>query len=186
MSNYRGFGGYVVAICVSLSVGFFGGREYMRYELRTALQTAAAGLFDTSQSSRVQQASIPPARAPTPAAFSPISVSLVEKGFTVESYDSSITFSLAVKNIDEKDIRALDGVAEFLDLLGNHIISVTVAMNEPILVSDVITWSGEFKYNQFIDEHRRLKLAEQQNIQLIFKPRKILYTDGSTRNLGAL
>jgi uncharacterized repeat protein (TIGR01451 family) len=111
------------------------------------------------------------------------------KGFknsdpTNRDYEDDITFSVAIENTGQKNIRAFDGTLTFTDLLDNEIHSSLLAINEPVGVGATLVWNGWLKYNQFIDAHQRLRSALFENLKIKFIPRKLLFADGSMEQLN--
>jgi hypothetical protein len=190
--------GLIATLMMGLTLGFFGGREYVKYELRTALQTVTAGLQRGLDDTPVAQS--PPAKtvvsapvtAPPPAKEkepSPVAFTLVHKGFHPKNihagdFQEEITFDLSIKNLTNRDIRAFDGILTFTDLLDNEILTSKLAINDPVRASMTMSWSGMIDYNEFIDRHRRLRGAEEDNLKITFKPNKVLFTDGTTKQFG--
>jgi hypothetical protein len=120
------------------------------------------------------------------AAASPVSVTLVDKNFKAmdfktDNYQDRINFRLAIKNISGKDIRAFDGTLKFSDLLDNRIIASKLEINDPIKSGDTFSWSGSMSYNPFIEDDKRFRAADRENIKLIFIPRKTLFADGTVK-----
>ncbi|MCK1328630.1 DUF2939 domain-containing protein [Bradyrhizobium sp. CW9] len=128
-------------------------------------------------------------RASSPPTPSPFKVSLTRKGFknsdpTNRDYEDDITFSVAIENTGQRNIRAFDGTLTFTDLLDNEIHSSVLAINEPVGGGATLVWNGRLKYNQFIDAHQRLRSASFENLKIKFIPRKLLFADGSMEQLN--
>ena len=178
---------HVAILVLGLVIGFFSGREYLKYEIRETF-TAAARSFSTLGTGADQGSSESTSAGDSdskPAVPSPIVVSLLKKDFREHDYsagvDDAVTFELGVKNDSDKDIRAFDGTVKFTDLLDNEIISSNLAINDPIPAHGSITWDGELNYNQFIAEHQRFRGAEVKNMKTVFAPRKVLFSDGTQK-----
>jgi hypothetical protein len=133
VKGFRSALGYLAAGLVGLIIGFFAGREYLKYEIRTAFQSAF-GDIQKSLSSFVGDLGKSPAAAsarpslaaspgPPPAAKStepsPIAVALISKGFKTGRIEDEITLELSVRNLGKRDIRAFEGTLRFTDLLDN-------------------------------------------------------------------
>jgi hypothetical protein len=117
----------------------------------------------------------------------PLQIALVSKGFKASNihagdFEDDITIQLAITNVLNKDIRAFDGVVTFTDLLDNEILSLKIAINEALKAGSVLSWKGAIKYNQFMDTHQRLRNEQQNNLKIRFMTRKILFTDGTTKD----
>jgi hypothetical protein len=174
---------------MGLVIGYFAGREHIKYELRTAFQSAAqqvqqqlAGITKPAVTAPAQTAPVPPSK---PAEPSPLSITLVTKGFHASNpqagdFEDDITFKLSFKNPTGKDIRAFDGTLTFTDLLDNEVLSSDLAINDPVPIGAPVSWEGGIKYNQFMDRHQRLLSMHKGNLKIVFAPHKILFADGTT------
>lgn len=179
---------WVIPVFAGLVIGYFAGREHIKYELRQTLQTAAENItksFSTAlnPTQLEQKQAAPPAIKPK--APPPLSVSLEKKGFQEANYrtglDDAITFSITFRNLTDGDIRAFDGNLIFTDLLDNIILSANVAINDLIKMNSNLEWTGQINYNKFMDKHRRLRSEDLQNIKIQFNTKKILFTDGTVK-----
>lgn len=190
-SNHRTIVGYVAVGLIGLVIGYFAGREHLKYEMRSAIQSAANemqkglasafGIKPYSNSKTERETSPPKPKKPEP-----IGVSLVKKGFRSSNwqrgiYGDAITFTVSFKNVTDKDIRAFDGVLTFSDLLDNTILSSHLAINDPVGAGATMQWDGQMEYNQFMGSHKRLRSEDQANLKITFAARKVLFTDGSEK-----
>ena len=173
---------WMIALLVGLVIGYFAGREHVKYEIRGALTDSLSGLgaiFGGSKSTEAphkQEAETVPVKANENA---PIKGELLSKGFYEGKYgQDQITFSLSFKNAAERDVRAFEGVLEFNDLLGNRILSSNIAINDPVPAGGAMPWDGGIDYNQFMDRHQRLRTEKQENVRMVFVLKKVLYADG--------
>lgn len=187
-----------LACMVGITGGYFAGREHAKYEIRAAIETAAADFRKVFSAGVTAPAPSPTSITTTtttqaPAAESappvskqpPISIKLVNKGFKDSNiragdFEDVITFAFIIENLTDRDIRAFDGLVTFTDLLDNKVISISLAINDPLGAHKTVNWSGGIKYNQFMDEHQRLRSAIMGNIKVAFTPRKALFADGTT------
>lgn len=191
--------GLVSVAC--LTVGFFAGRIYTQHQITLAFAEAAgafakgmseipatlAGRSPTPVESKSSEPSPAPSSSLAPEPIQrpqPIAATLLHKGFipadsSSGQYDSLITFKVRFENETQKNIRAFDGTLVFTDLLDNLIMKVKVAVNDPLDTFSPLTWEGTLDYNQFMDRHQRLRVAEIQNTKMSFVPNKVLYADGS-------
>jgi len=173
---------------VCLALGFFTGREELRYEMRSAMQTALRGASTLVGGSSLGEANKPgPPRVSKPNEPAPLALTLRKKGFkasdpSADDFEDDITIELEIKNLTGKEIRAFDGIITFTDLLDNPIMSSDLAINERIQAGSTLIWDGAIKYNQFIDSHQRLRNEAQDNLKLMFTPKKILFEDGTVEN----
>jgi uncharacterized repeat protein (TIGR01451 family) len=175
-----------------LIIGYFAGREHLKYEMRSAIQSATAEIqrgfasnFGSNPSASGSEKRKPPS-ASKPKEPEPLEIALLTKGFkpsnpTARDYEDEITFTLSVRNTGSEDIRAFDGTLNFTDLLDNQIMSLSLAINDPVGSAAMLTWKGALKYNQFIEQHQHLRNAQQGNIKISFIPKRILFADGRTK-----
>lgn len=172
----------LLSIAVSLAIGYFAGREHLKYELRTAFEGAAQG-FRRALGGEAP----PPPKASKPASKleQPIAPLLKQKGFDEGQYgQDTITLKIDFSNRTGRDIRAFDGNLIFTDLLDNQILSAKVAINEFVPAGGTYAWSGGISYNQFIDNHERLRGAEIQNMKVVLSTNKVLFADGEVKEYG--
>lgn len=177
----------VAALVIGLFLGYFAGREHVKYEFRSALQDSLAGLGAAfgggAKSTPTKTTSKAPEVSPKPEITSPIMTGAVlDKGFFEGEYgQDSITLDMQFGNESGRDIRAFEGVMTFRDLLGNLILNLNVAINEPIAKGQKVNWAGGIDYNQFKDSHQRLRSEPLENIKADFRVGKILYSDGELK-----
>jgi len=113
-----------------------------------------------------------------------LSLAIYEKGFIPSNmyasrYDDYITIKAAYQNTSTKDIRAFQGTVIFQDLFGDVIFKSRLKITDPIKAGEKATWEGTIKYNQFSDEHNKLKNAELKDLKVIWAPQTIIFADGS-------
>lgn len=116
----------------------------------------------------------------------PIVISMQSKRFKPadvrnNDYEAAIVFELAIMNQSAKPIRAFDGSLTFTDLLDNEVLSTKLAINDAINSGSTYNWTGQLKYNQFMDEHNRFKNEQLANLKTRFAIRKILFADGTSK-----
>jgi len=180
-----------ITAIICLVVGYFGGREYLKYQIRstmqhalTEMQSGLAGVPGNSAPAQIPARTPPPQQVPTK---QPLTASLLKKGFDPSDpqngdFESDVTFTLQFANKTGKNIRAFDGVVSFTDLLGNEILGSKVEINERIPAGQTFDWAGALKYNQFIDSHQRLRSEPMENLKVSFATGKILFEDGTTKD----
>ncbi|PZQ77576.1 MAG: hypothetical protein DI563_03205 [Variovorax paradoxus] len=163
------------AIAISLAIGYFAGREHLKYEMRTAFSDAADGVRHALTSREA-----PPAKTKKlTGQEASIAIALKRKGFYEGEYGrNAITFSVDFTNQTGKPVRAFDGVLQFTDLLGNEIYSAKLAINDPIAAGATYAWDGKLDYNQFIADHERLRNASVENLKVVLRVKKVLSGDG--------
>jgi len=174
-------------------IGFFAGREYMRYQIAMAFADAAKGAMaaiggGASPITAQKTLEAPKPEAPKAAVedHDPFTVQLTKKSFREANFHDSyvspaVEFTLVFVNTTGQSVRAFDGVLTFTDLLDNKLISVHTAINDAATPGRALTWEGELNYNQFMDSHQRLKEARIENLKIKFHTTKVLFSDGTTK-----
>ncbi|MDA9512064.1 hypothetical protein XI04_03100 [Bradyrhizobium sp. CCBAU 11430] len=127
-----------------------------------------------------------PSPPPTAGEPSPIEISMQSKRFKPadvrnNDYEAAIVFELSIVNKSTKAVRAFDGLLTFSDLLDNEVLSTKLAINDAINSGSTYSWTGQLKYNQYMDDHNRFKNEQLANIKTRFEVRKILFADGTSK-----
>jgi hypothetical protein len=204
MNTFRATMSYLGAALIGAAIGFFAGREYLKYELRTAFHSALGNLEgEVARSSLSARQSPSPGSGKqvvkaTPAAKNtatpppetkqspPVSLTLIDKGFTPRDiqagdFHDHITLDMAIKNISGRNIRSFDGTLQFTDLLDNEIQAVKLDINDPITAGATIAWHGVLEYNQFVEGDKLLRAAAPINLKVVFVAKKVLFDDGTVQ-----
>lgn len=179
--------GYLIVGFATLVVGFFAGRWYLKYEVTSAMNSAAEKISGATSGLAHLGA---PADAPKPAAPKPeakpaFNASLVAKDFREADYSGGTaihaanTFTITFENLTGKDIRAFEGKLVFTDLFDNVISSIGGVISHPVAAGETMTWKGEARYNQFDADDQRLRSAALQNLKFRFITSKLLFADGT-------
>jgi len=177
-----------ITAVVCLAVGYFGGREYLKYQIRSTMRDAFTQMQSnlSGAATDTQNVAPPPGSAASPPAEAqPRTVAMTKNGFSPEDiqngvFEADITFTLQFKNETGKDIRAFDGLVVFKDLLGNRILASRVEINERVAKGQTLDWPGAIEYNQFEDSHQRLRSEPKENLKVSFLASKVLFADGTT------
>ncbi|WP_025742391.1 hypothetical protein [Aquimarina pacifica] len=107
-------------------------------------------------------------------------VTCYKKGFSKYNYEDYITYKFAIQNKSDKEIRAVKGQIEFTNLFGDKIKSLSFVYDQAIQANSEATWNASTDYNQFNDGDQALKNKDLKDIKVIWKPEKIIFSDGST------
>jgi hypothetical protein len=177
----------IVGVAVAaLVIGYFAGREHLKYELRSAMSEVADRFREgiapprastESESSSDEETVDEPKTALTATL---ISKTFHESNPQAGDFEDAILIGISFRNETGKDVRAFDGVLTFTDLLDNKVISSSFAINEPIAAGQTYRWDGSLDYNQFMDQHQRLRAEDTKNLKLQLKVGKVLFADGKT------
>ena len=171
-----------IVLIVSLAVGYFAGREHVKYEMRQAMSDVGnnfregmAGIFPSKNKNYA------PRNSDKDDAKT-FDVTLIKKGFRdfdVDIGSKAITFSIEFTNTLGKDIRAFDGMLVIADILDNPIKKLNLAYTEPVDANETGLWEGEMRYNQFMDSDRQLRSKNADDLKASILLRKVLYDDGT-------
>ncbi len=105
--------------------------------------------------------------------------SFVPSNISAGRYEDHITFRTTYRNTSGKEIRAFRGSVRFTDLFGEEISNLRITIQEPIAAGAEADWNGAIEYNQFIDNHEKLRNTELENMRVQWVPRSIIFADGS-------
>lgn len=173
---------FFAALLASFIIGYFVGREHIKYQITSAMSETIAGIgaiFSGNREAAVAE-KLTPALAGKPAK---ITARLLNKNFIEGEYgQDQITMTFVFTNRAGADVRAFGGVLILTDLLGNKISTINIAINEPVLKGQTLSWSGGVDYNQFLSSDKRLRSAAKDNIKVLFEPKNILYADDRLEN----
>lgn len=109
-----------------------------------------------------------------------LTVSCFDKGFTKYNYQEYITYKFAFENKTDKDITAFTGMIIFNDLFDKEITKFSMTYDESVPSGQRKTWNTGTDYNQFKNNDVAMKNKSLDKMKMIWKPEKILFTDGST------
>lgn len=97
-----------------------------------------------------------------------------------QEYEDTITITFVFENKGNKDIKAFKGEAVFKDAFGELIKKSNLTYDEGIKAGQKMNWNGSMKYNQFMDDHKKFRDTELENMKFEWRPKAIIFTDGST------
>ena len=177
----------ILACVACLVIGYFIGREHIKYQMRSAMQDAVKTMQEGISSAFGGNAGTPPEpKKQQKAEDQPIVATLLKKGFSPSDihngkFEEQVTMTVSFSNKTGKEIRAFDGTLEFTDLLGNTVIASRVEINEPIALNGTYDWEGSLEYNQFMNDHERLRSESKENLKAVMHVGKVLFSDGTTK-----
>lgn len=108
-----------------------------------------------------------------------LTLTVADKGYSKAEYEEYITIDVAYENTSGKDIRAFRGKIQFTDLFGKEIYESNVTISDPVKAGDRGEWKGTIKYNEFIDEQKRLLNTDLKDMKVVWKPMGVIFADGS-------
>lgn len=109
-----------------------------------------------------------------------LTVAMYDKGYREYDYQEYLTYSFAFENKTQKDIRAFKGIVSIQDLFNSEIKEINLTVDDPISAGEIFRATYTTEYNQFMDEDSRLKGKDMEDLNVVWKPEKIIFKDGST------
>jgi len=100
-------------------------------------------------------------------------------------YEDSIDIKFVMENKSSKDIKAFKGEVVFNDAFGELIRTTSLTYDEGIKAGEKKNWFGQLKYNDFMEGQRKFRDTELENMKFEWKPKAIIFSDGSKLGLEA-
>lgn len=182
----------IAAAIVIFAIGYFAGREHIKYELKSAFQNAAAGIsaaFKPSQESPAIAKPKPIGRNQAQEDNSPtlkeiVSVSMGRKWYAKQDYQDYVFFDLSFTGVGlDKPAKAIKGTLNITDLFGEPKMKINWTLDQSMVPGETISENGNgFKYNQFIDSHQWVRMTDLSSMSATFTVHSILYEDGTRRD----
>jgi len=94
-------------------------------------------------------------------------------------YEDKISVAFVIENRSNKDIKAFKGETIFKDAFGEPIISTNLTYDKGIKAGEKKNWYGELEYNWLMSDQRKFRDTELENMEFEWKPKAIIFTDGS-------
>ncbi len=173
---------------VVFAIGFFAGREQIKYEIRNVMSSTLEKVSSTLtrvsnnlNNPENNNLNVLPDEQPQQAVILP--VKFISKGFrafNLDDGDQAIEFKIAITNTFTKDIRSVKGELLVTNLLNDHIKTLIITIDDPINSNSSLVWEGTMKYNQFRTSDKRLRAIETKNCKVSFAVTKVLFSDGTT------
>lgn len=162
-----------LAVLIAFVLGYFAGREHVKYEIRSTIQDAFSG-FGRAFGGGEKPEPAPERKKSAPS----VKAELVSKKLAEGDYSSAIEISVIFTNVSGSDIRAFDGNMVFTDILGNKIMDPRVVITEPLKAGANKAWTGEISFNKYSASDRKLASEKLENIRMEFSESKVLFSDG--------
>jgi len=109
-----------------------------------------------------------------------LTVALYDKGFDNSDWQKYLVYHIAFENKSNKDIRAIKGTIQINDLFDTEIKSIDLVEDSGIPSGKTVKKTYTTNYNQFEDSDKRLNSKNIKDLKTIWKPVKIIFSDGST------
>lgn len=171
-------------LAVVFLVGFFLGREQIKYQIRSSLQQAFSGIgggsdfFENSDKGPALDSQTQKKKAEE----QPLSIALLKKDIEKAGYIDVIAFKIEITNNLDKDIKAFIGTVIFYDLFEREIMPVTITYEDGVAKGGKAIWEGSIDYNQFMDTHQRLASVAFENLSITSEIEQVIFADGSKQN----
>ncbi len=108
-----------------------------------------------------------------------VTVELLKKDFVQGTYQDQITLQFKLTNTTEKDIQGVDGVTTFYDIFDKEITAQNLSYDKGIPKNSSRIYDAAIDYNQFMDEHVKLKDTDIKNLKMKWQANTIIYQDGT-------
>ena len=109
-----------------------------------------------------------------------VTVTVVEKGFKSGEFQDYVTINVMYQNKSGKDIRGFKGSILFSDLFDVEITPFSISEDEPLPAGATKRQEWTLKYNQFIDNHVKLRNTALDSLKIEWRPQVILFADGTS------
>jgi hypothetical protein len=114
---------------------------------------------------------------------SALTVTFLKKGYQAANWQAGtfqdlINLSFGFENKGQKGIVGFKGAAHFVDIFGDEIKSINLSYDESLPVGKAVRWTGSVKFNQFMDDDKKLRAAADDKIKFTFVPQTIIFADG--------
>jgi len=113
-----------------------------------------------------------------------ISIEATEKSFIPSdymkgTYDDYIQIKFNFTNHSDKNIKGFQGELRFLDMFGNEISTNPLKYELGINSGETKEYVADKRFNQFLEEDKRLKDADLGSMKYEWLPSTIIYEDGT-------
>lgn len=107
-------------------------------------------------------------------------VTCFKKGYFEYDYSDYISYSFAIENKSDKNIRAIKGTIIFNNLFDDEVKKLNLVYDDKIvLAGERNVYEATTEYNQFKDSDVLLKSKDLKDLKVIWKPEKIIFEDGA-------
>ncbi|GAA6173728.1 hypothetical protein NBRC116592_33980 [Colwellia sp. KU-HH00111] len=170
---------------ICLVLGYFAGREHLKYEVRSSMQGAFSSIKN-GFSSNNEKSFIEEKVADIKTALKPkfVSPTISNKRFEKQKYDENIWFDITWDTSElKKPTRAIKGILIFADIFGESKFQIKKTINEPLSPNQPMTETGVgFDFNQFKDSHKWMLSTDLKDMTFKFDVQNIIYTDGTSES----
>ncbi|HEU0015801.1 MAG TPA: hypothetical protein VFQ45_19135 [Longimicrobium sp.] len=117
-----------------------------------------------------------------------VTAAVVGKGFQAADtrnfqFQDYITFRLEVANNGSKPISGIKGGFVFRDQFDDEIISIGYKHDETLAPGAKATVNKVYDYNQYMDDHRKLRETPLDKLKVTWEPETVIFTDGTRLEL---
>lgn len=109
-----------------------------------------------------------------------IKIDLLEKSLSIANphlgtFEDKLCFSIGLRNLTQKPVRAVKGSLVFYDLFDSEIFRVFVTINKRIESQSSTNWDGEMKYNQFISGHVHFASFKKEDLKIKLEDENVIF-----------
>jgi hypothetical protein len=166
----------VVGIVI-LGIGFMGGMEYKKYQIRNVIGEAFSGVFGEEKSVASETKNEKPDVSND--LTKKVGLEITNKGFSEGNFTDYNTFTFKLTNTTDKDIEGVKGLIVMRDLFGDQITGVTFSYDKGIKVGESKLYNATVDYNQFMEKDIKLRQTPLEKMKYEWSVNTIVYTDGT-------
>jgi hypothetical protein len=170
---------------ICLVLGYFAGREHLKYEVRSSMEGAFSSITK-SFSSKNEKSFIEEKVADIKMALKPkfVSPAISNKRFEKYTYEENIWFDITWDTSElKKPTRAIKGILIFADIFGESKFQIKKTINKPLSPNQPMKETGiGFEFNQFKDSHKWMLSNDLKDMTFKFDVQNIIYTDGTSES----
>jgi len=176
---------FLITGFVCLIIGYFAGREHLKYEVRSSMEGAFSsikkGFSPDKEKSFIEEKVSDIKKALKPNFVTPV---VSNKRFEKYKYEENIWFDITWDTSDlKKTTRAIKGVLIFADIFGETKFQIKKTINEPLTPNSSFTEKGVgFDFNQFKDSHKWMLTTDLKDMTFKYDVKNIIYTDGTSES----
>lgn len=108
-----------------------------------------------------------------------LTASMYDKGYYEYKYRDYLTYKFAFQNKSGKDIKAIKGSMVISDLFDEKIKEIGITYDDGIPADSTINYSAQTSYNSFNDSDVTFKNKQMEDLKMLWKPEKVIFSDGS-------
>ena len=171
--------GLAIGLPIGLICGYFAGREHLKWEMASALQSAAnaiVGEVGTKDSTR----STPPSNSVQKR--SPLVVTSWSYFAGEDELQEYYSITITLENRGQKGIKLVDGSLDFYDLLDKYLYGIELPRDMEIPAGERFVSTGRYAINSFASSAGRMKQMDKTDIRAKLSIAKLVYDNNAVES----